>query len=64
MSKKEALLSTDIQTWWDEKPTMAHMRNLEDAVGDYLAVNHVDLTSFNKDDMAFEELLNYLGSIH
>ena len=57
MGKDKALLSTDIPKWWDEKPTMAHMRDLEDAVGDYLAVNLVDLKSFHKDDMSFEELL-------
>ena len=64
MSKKKALLSTDNPKWWNEKPMMAHMRDLEDAFGDYLAVNHVDLTSFHKDDMAFEELLYYLGCVH
>ena len=57
MSKKDVLLNTENPKWWDEKPTMAHTRNLENAVGDYLAVNLVDLTNFHKDDMAFEELL-------
>ena len=38
MKKNKALLSSAIPKWWNEKPTMAHIRNLEDAFGDYLAV--------------------------
>ena len=43
---------------------MTHLRELEDAFGDYLAGNLVDTTSLHKDDVAFGDLLYYLEIIH
>jgi hypothetical protein len=64
MDNKKALLSTDTPKWWDKKPIMTHVRELEDAFGDYLAGNLVDTTSLHKDDVAFGDLLYYLEIIH
>ena len=60
MGKTKAPLNTDNPKWWDQLPKMVHVRNVEDALGDYLINIKLNPTDFQKDDIIFEDLLDNL----
>ena len=60
MGKTKAPLNTDNPKWWDQLPKMMHVRNLEDALGDYLNNIKLDPKNFQKDDIVFDEILDNL----
>jgi hypothetical protein len=60
MNNKKAQVSTDTPKWLSEKPTLAHFRDFEDAIGDHMVGTKIDPMNVHKDDIGFQDLLVYL----
>ena len=60
MGKKKEDKAPNTPKWWDQRPQMQHIRNFEDAAGDYLLDIQIDPMIVPNDDLVFEDLLQYL----
>ena len=60
MGKKKEDKAPDTPKWFDQQPQIQHIRNFEDAAGDYLLDIQIDPMIVPIDDLVFEDLLQYL----